>query len=33
VTKWSIETLTWEGVPIKVLADMAQVKPEALNPK
>jgi DMSO/TMAO reductase YedYZ molybdopterin-dependent catalytic subunit len=29
VTKWSIEKPMWEGVPIKLLADMAQVKPEA----
>jgi len=29
VTKWSIENPLWEGVPIKLLADMAKVKPEA----
>jgi DMSO/TMAO reductase YedYZ molybdopterin-dependent catalytic subunit len=29
VTKWSIEKPMWEGVPIKLLAEMAQVKPEA----
>jgi DMSO/TMAO reductase YedYZ molybdopterin-dependent catalytic subunit len=29
VTKWSIEKPTWEGVPIKLLADMAMVKPGA----
>lgn len=29
VTRWSIERPMWEGVPIKHLADMAGVKPEA----
>jgi DMSO/TMAO reductase YedYZ molybdopterin-dependent catalytic subunit len=29
VTSWSIEKPLWEGVPIKYLADAAQVKPEA----
>ena len=29
VTRWSIENSTWEGVPIKMLAGMAGVKPEA----
>lgn len=29
VTRWSIENPSWEGVPIKLLADMAGVKPEA----
>jgi DMSO/TMAO reductase YedYZ molybdopterin-dependent catalytic subunit len=29
VTSWSIERPLWEGVPIKYLADAAQVKPEA----
>jgi len=29
VTKWSIENQGWEGVPIELLAEMAQVKPEA----
>jgi DMSO/TMAO reductase YedYZ molybdopterin-dependent catalytic subunit len=29
VTKWSIENPLWEGVSIKLLAEMAEVKPEA----
>ena len=29
VTSWSIEKPLWEGVPIKYLADAAEVKPEA----
>ena len=29
VTRWSIENPSWEGVSIKLLAEMAQVKPEA----
>jgi DMSO/TMAO reductase YedYZ molybdopterin-dependent catalytic subunit len=29
VTKWSIENPTWDGVSIKLLAEMARVKPEA----
>ncbi len=29
VTKWSIENPLWEGVPIKYLAGLARVKPEA----
>jgi DMSO/TMAO reductase YedYZ molybdopterin-dependent catalytic subunit len=29
VTKWSIENPTWEGVSIRLLAEMAEVKPEA----
>lgn len=29
VTRWSIENPSWEGVPIKYLAELAQVKPEA----
>jgi DMSO/TMAO reductase YedYZ molybdopterin-dependent catalytic subunit len=29
VTKWTIEKPLWEGVPIKLVADMAKVKPEA----
>jgi DMSO/TMAO reductase YedYZ molybdopterin-dependent catalytic subunit len=29
VTKWSIENPSWEGVPIRLLAGMAKVKPEA----
>jgi len=29
VTKWSIEKPLWEGVPIKLLAERAKVKPEA----
>ncbi|MDA4123307.1 MAG: molybdopterin-dependent oxidoreductase [Thaumarchaeota archaeon] len=29
VTRWSIENPTWDGVSIKLLAEMAQVRPEA----
>lgn len=29
VTRWSIENPSWEGVSIKMLGEMAQVKPEA----
>ncbi len=29
VTKWSISTPEWEGVPIKTLAEKSSVKPEA----
>jgi DMSO/TMAO reductase YedYZ molybdopterin-dependent catalytic subunit len=29
VTKWSIERPQWEGVSLRYLADLAQVKPEA----
>ena len=29
VTKWSIENPVWEGVPIKMLAEAARVRPEA----
>lgn len=29
VTKWSVKNVTWEGVPIKILAEKAGVKPTA----
>ncbi len=29
VTRWSVELPTWEGVSIKMLAEMARVRPEA----
>ncbi len=29
VTKWSVKNVTWEGIPIRIFAEMAGVKPAA----